>query len=497
MKVQLFTMPSLSLLRTASTTLGLILALFCAASSARAQDEDQLEGEASKPVNLYRQGQQAHARGAAERSKELLEEAVALYEQAIKLDSEFPEAEYQRAVALAMLGRDAEAEQGLKRASELRADWSMPYAALGDLLARQTNREREAEEALSRAIALDASNASLYYRLAELRRRAGDPQTALELLRRATEEADSATPDMWAARGDLERATGDTASALKSLTRAIRMDSNNTLARIRRAEMYVEERRFDRAAQDLSELEETSKKDAGLALAVASLYAGAGDKASARRVLTYLPETARRSPEAEKIRAAIDEVACESTPEAREALEKTLLVEPDNASLLACLGELYRTLEPARSLAYYKRSAELEPSNAKYATGYAAALLQLRRFADSAEILRRVLQASPDDYVARANYATALYEMELFREAVAEYKLMLAQRPDLAVINFFMGTAHDKLGEYVEALAAYEAFLARADPAMNQLEIDKVNLRLPSLRNQIKRGEGVKKKGTK
>src|SRR3712207_7412223 len=37
------------------------------------------------------------------------------------------------------------------------------------------------------------------------------------------------------------------------------------------------------------------------------------------------------------------------------------------------------------------------------------------------------------------------------------------------------------------------AFLAAADPALNQLEIEKVNLRLPSLRNQIKRAEADRK----
>ena len=46
---------------------------------------------------------------------------------------------------------------------------------------------------------------------------------------------------------------------------------------------------------------------------------------------------------------------------------------------------------------------------------------------------------------------------------------------------------------YEEALAEYETFLARADTGVNQLEIEKVNLRLPLLRSQIKRGEGVKK----
>jgi hypothetical protein len=74
----------------------------------------------------------------------------------------------------------------------------------------------------------------------------------------------------------------------------------------------------------------------------------------------------------------------------------------------------------------------------------------------------------------------------------------LAQaKPDLAATYFFIATAHDYLGEYPAALAAYETFLARADEQTNKLEIEKVNLRLPSLRNQVKRGEGVKqKKGT-
>jgi hypothetical protein len=46
----------------------------------------------------------------------------------------------------------------------------------------------------------------------------------------------------------------------------------------------------------------------------------------------------------------------------------------------------------------------------------------------------------------------------------------------------------------LEALASYEKFLSTADAKTNQLEIDKVKLRLPTLRRQIKLGEGVKKK---
>jgi hypothetical protein len=67
-------------------------------------------------------------------------------------------------------------------------------------------------------------------------------------------------------------------------------------------------------------------------------------------------------------------------------------------------------------------------------------------------------------------------------------------KPDLTVAYYFIATSHDYLGEYEQALAAYETFIARADPKTNQLEIEKVNLRLPTLRRQIKLGEGVKQK---
>jgi hypothetical protein len=89
--------------------------------------------------------------------------------------------------------------------------------------------------------------------------------------------------------------------------------------------------------------------------------------------------------------------------------------------------------------------------------------------------------------------AAALYELKLYKQAIVEYKWINAARPDLAVVFFFIGSAHDQIAEYEDALAAYETFLRRADAQANGLEIEKVNLRLPILRRQIERGEGVKR----
>jgi tetratricopeptide (TPR) repeat protein len=118
----------------------------------------------------------------------------------------------------------------------------------------------------------------------------------------------------------------------------------------------------------------------------------------------------------------------------------------------------------------------------------------LRRFAQAEIVLRRVIAAAPDEYTAHANLALALYELKRYAEALPEYEWLARARPEIAATYFFMATAHDNLGEYKLALDDYEKFLAIADQTNNKLDIEKVNLRLPRLRDQISRGQGVKRK---
>jgi len=177
---------------------------------------------------------------------------------------------------------------------------------------------------------------------------------------------------------------------------------------------------------------------------------------------------------------------------AAASLEQLSVEQPRNASVLAQLGAIYRTTDPSRSADYYRRASDLEPRNTDYATGYAAALVQARRFAEATTILRRIILLVPDSYVAHANLATALYEQKRFADSLVEYEWLARAKPEIAATYFFMATAHDSLGAYPQALSAYEKFLATANVQKNKLEIDKVNLRLPVLRNQIKRGEGTK-----
>jgi tetratricopeptide (TPR) repeat protein len=460
------------------------LALACA-PGARAQETDEFGDTAADPVKLFNRGQEAHA-------KKEYERALELYDEALQLRPDFPEAEFQKAAALVALKRVPEAEKSYRRAMELRPAWALPPASLGLLLARTQGREQQAEPLLRRALELDAKNLTAAIALAELRTRAGDAAESVTLWRRVAElKPDDAS--LWVMLARAEAAAKDTAAALKSYGRAIEANPSEVEARLGRADLLISSGEKERALEDVRALEPLSKSDWRLAIAVVDRYGLAGQKEEARRVFESLPTEAKASEEGRRLQAALTEARCEDTPETRASLERLVASDPKNAAALACLGQLTRTTEPERSLDFYRRAAAAEPSNTNHVVGYAAALVQLKRFAEAASILKKVVAVAPDNYEAHANLAAALYELKLYNEAVVEYKWVSRARPELPVVHFFIAISHDRLGDYEAALEAYETFLARADARVNQLEIEKVNLRLPSLRSQIKRGEGVKK----
>ncbi|MDT5272240.1 MAG: hypothetical protein QOH49_4426 [Acidobacteriota bacterium] len=464
--------------------LAFVLALACA-HGVSAQDRDEFDETAADPVKLFNRGQEAHA-------KKEYERALELYEEALQIKPDFAEAEFQRAGALVALKRIPEAEKSYRRAMELRRTWALPPAALGLMLVRTPGRESEAEPLLRRALELDAKNLTATVALAELRARAGDAAESATFWRRATElKPDDAT--LWVALARAELSAKDSAGALKSYGRALDVEPANVEARLGRADLLINTGEKERALDDVRALEPLAKSDWKLAVAVANRYGLVGKKDESRSIYESLPAEAKQSEEGRKLHAALTDLPCAETPEARATLEQLISAEPKNALALSCLGRLERTNNPERSAELLRRAAEVEPRNADYAVGYAAALVQLRKFADAAGILQRVIEAAPEHYEAHANFAAALFELKLYNRAVVEYKWIERAKPELAVVHFFIAIAQDRMGEYEEALAEYEAFLARADAGVNQLEIEKVNLRLPSLRNQIKRGEGVKK----
>ena len=450
-----------------------------------AQGEDPANGE-NDPIKLFERGQDAHAKGDTKL-------AIQLYEAAIKLRPEFPEAEFQRAMILVVTNRQVEAIEGFKRAVALRPDWAMAYSKFGSELAFFGTHDQEAEPILRRAIELNDKDSSAITSLAVLRQHAGDLNDAVKLIRMATSLPD-ATDSTWRRRAYIEYAAKDTKAAVASLTRAIELKpALASTYHIERAKFLLELNDQAGALADLDAAKIAGNYNVRIVVEAAQLYARAGKPDESLRLLDALNESDRKLPEVIALRTELAEDLGQSV-EARAALEELLKRDPQNASVLARLGNAYRRVDPLKSKEYYYRALQLDPKNEKYAVGYGAALVQARQFAEAEKILRQVISANPDNYTAHANLALALFEMKRFADALPEYEWLVATKPEIAATYFFIAIAHDNLGQYPEAMDSYQAFLTRADPVNNKLEIEKVNLRLPTLREQIKRGEGAKRK---
>jgi tetratricopeptide (TPR) repeat protein len=465
----------------------LVVALLCISATAQTDD---FGDAAADPIKLFERGQSAHARGE-------MEKALEFYEQAIKVRPEFPEAEFQRGNALVSLSRFEEAEQAFRRAILLKKNWSLPYSALGALLMRR-QRDVDATGAFRQALAVDPQDNVALRLLSEIRLREGDQKEALELAKRATLATD-APSSAWVGLAIAERANNNREVARKVLDKVLSDEPNNLAALLERSDLFTDEKAYDLAIADLQAAAKLRPGDKLVLSRLAFVYQQAGkpDEATAVAKAAGLELQQNSADDKTKVIGTPEEIEAANSDDrvkSRQAIEKLIEKNPRNAMLLARLGASYRVDDPARSLELFRRASELQPTVADYAVGYAAALVQARRFSEAIVILRQVLRNNPQNYSAHANLGTALHEAKRYAEAITEFEWVVTSKPEVVVAYYFIATSHDYLGQYPEALAAYQKFIASADARTNQLEIEKVKLRLPTLQRQIQLGEGVKKK---
>ena len=450
------------------------------AATTFAQDEEEKVSPTAEAVELFQKGQDAHEKGQ-------LTAAVELYEKAIGVMPEFPEAEFQRGNALIALGRNGDAEKAFRRAVELRPEWTLALANLGSLLVGK-RQFAEAEKVLTKAISLDDQSILAYSALTELRLSTkAKPEELKDLLIRLTALTERAKPtaSAWAARSALESALGDKTAARRSVDRALGLEPGNQFALVSKAGFALNEGDTKGAEGLIKVLESKQPASPQVKLLRARLLFASGKAEEAVALLESIEDA---TADAVELRDRIKLSLNENAP----ALEQKLEKEPSNSYILGRLCSLYRTSDPAKALAMCRRASEAEPTNLNHAIGFAAALVQAKMYAEAVELLRRLLAISPENITIRANLATALFQMKRYPEAKVEYQWITEKDPNSAAAYYFLGIAHDQLAEYLDAMANYQLFLRHADPEKNKVEIEKVNLRMPILQKQIKEKKGKK-----
>jgi tetratricopeptide (TPR) repeat protein len=439
------------------------------------------EETAEDPVELFNRAQEAHAAGD-------LETALKLYQDALRIMPEFPEAEFQRGTIYLFKGNISDAEEAFRKAIELKRDWTLPIAELGALLVRK-GEYIEAEEQLNKAIRLNNMSFPAYVALTELKIRTKASTEELKILlgklQYLTTKA-KIPASIWASRGAVERILGDPAAAKISIGRALESEPRNTLALSEAAELALLEGDTQGALRKARSLAELYPHSNHFKTLLARALHADGRSAEAVKVLDAIKE-----PDGE-ITVLKNAIALSGSDDIG-TLKKMLESDPRNAAALGRLCILSRAENPAGAIEYCRAALEIEPGEINHAIGYGGALVQLKKYPEAVLLFRKLLELSPENYTIRANLATALFQQERFEEAKKEYEWITRREPDLAVAYYFLAISHDNLEEYLDAMANYQQFLRLADDSL-KLEIEKVNLRMPILQKQIRDGQGKKRR---
>jgi tetratricopeptide (TPR) repeat protein len=443
-----------------------------------AQDSD----EQKDPVAIFNQAQDLHEKGD-------LADALKLYDEALKITADFPEAEFQKGAALQSLNRFQEAEKSYRRALQLRDDWSLPMTALGALLVRN-GKFAEAEPLLAKAATLEENNFTAVTALAELRLKTKATPDALKQILIQLQNLSGKTrapAALFVVRAAVERTLGDFATAKQSISRAISLDAKNTGALLERGEVALAEGDAASAFTEANRVLKSLPGDAAARHLLVRAEAATAGAESALKTLDSFDEKTRKLPEFIDLRQSITQAAGGKTDDIG-ALEKRLGEDQKNVTVLSRLCIAYRRVDPPKALEACRRAYELEPKNLNHVAGFGAALVQAKQFPAAITLLSQVIAVAPENYSARANLAVSLFESKRYAEAIAQYEWLLSIRPDLAIAYYFLGVCHDKLQNFAAAKANYEKFLSLADKNESKIEIENVNFRLPLLLKQLEKG---------
>ncbi|MFN0087090.1 MAG: tetratricopeptide repeat protein [Blastocatellia bacterium] len=450
---------------------------------------------------LFEAGQNAHAKGELER-------AIGHYTEALERDPSLWQAGFQLSAAQFSLKRFSGARSAIVRVLEQLGEFadspaSREVKARAEVLRGEIelaeSRRAEAEAAFRRALALSPKAAHAHAGLAEILLEAGKTEEAVTEAKAALENGDDRLSTLTLL-GEALALAKRFEEALPILTEVIRREPQNGIAHRYRGEIFLAGNRLEEAIADMREAERLDPRPE-VRQRLADVYVRAKKYDEAMSIYRQI---VKEQPANTQAQTALAALALESgqAGDAVAQLETLLATEPNRADIRAKLAELLLSSAPEKALEHYAAAAKLEPNQPQYLIGLGSALVKLRRFQEAIPALRQALAKSPKDdlaWFAHTNLATALFELDDFQNAAREFLWILdhqqpgGDRKRAAITLYFLGICFDKLGDYEQALKAYNQFTAIAT-ADNQLEIEKVKLRMPSLQRQIREGKGKKKK---
>ncbi|MFY9610548.1 MAG: tetratricopeptide repeat protein [Blastocatellia bacterium] len=450
-----------------------LLSTLALAQSSRSNDDTKQNAAAA-----FEEGQSAQQRGE-------LNLAVKHYTNAISADPSLFQAHYQRATAFIALGREADAEADLKRVIELDQNFARAHRALGQLLLDRGITE-DAQRELARAIDLDPALPGVRILYASALIKSGQPARALEHLQVAIARGEDVAL-CYALLGVVHERLGKSEDAFAAYSRAIELDPANATAREGRGRGFEKRGEFSKAIEDLSAAYR-SQPSSDLALALAQVHTRAGQLQAAIQLYRGL---IRDKPEELALRAEMARLMYENgqTEEAAREITAVVTARPRDSKLLAIAGDIYFKDKPDAAATFYRRALEANANDNHVRAQLGASLVRSMQYQEALPILSAAIAREAGNYAAHASLATALFKLKQYPEAAREFVWLIRTRPEIAASYYFLANSFEHLGDCEQALRCYQEYVRRADPVVNESEVDEAKLRVAQLQRLAKEGK--------
>lgn len=403
-------------------------------------------------------------RGELQYNQGKLAEAVADLEQAVALNPDFYEAQYNLGLLYPQVCRPARqlgaALEAAKAAAALQPDDPAAHTLLASLY-YQAADYIQAESALQAALQLDAQYVEAVELLGDVRSALGDTSGAEQAYRQAvglleTElaaQADQALP-LLISIGNLYLRLDQPEAARSSFQAAAAAQPEAPLTHLGLGSLAFSAGQYDLAEQEYQAFAQADPKNgsAWLLLGVA-------------QNLNKKPTQAIQS-----LQEAGSLSTCDSGPDlilggiyweqaqydqAVEAFQKVLVLEPDNAEALYLLGSAYLSLEKlaeAQTALEQAVAADGSLSQARFALG--SVYYETGQYGLAIEQHLAVVQAQPQDAAAWVSLGNAYEKSGEAQKAIEAYQQSL-KLDESASVHLYLGLIYFNLGQLQQAEEAY------------------------------------------
>ncbi len=392
--------------------------------------------------------------GEQHRAARRFKEALAAFEEAIKLDPGYVLAYRGKSIALNALGRADEALAACDQAIKLNPNDGRAYYNKGIFLSG-LKRYPEALDAYNQAIRLEPGFAWAYSGKGNVLWQLGRYEDAAAAYDRATQLNDKDTA-AWIGKGNALRKLKRYQEALAAYERAAQLAPTSLSAYIGKAKALRKLKRYQEA---LEAAEQAIKLDPNDAVA----YREKGDALNRLRRHKEALAAHERSIQLAPAYAdayvgkadALDEL--ERPAEALAACDQALQIDSRHVRAHTERGHaLVRLNRLQEALAAYEQAIRLDSDFADGYVGRAIALAALNRHEESLATCERALQLDPASPLAWGWKGQALTHLKRLPEALAAFNQAIRLDSAYALFHYDKGNVLAQLQRYAEALQAYE-----------------------------------------